>query len=185
MKLHLRDYIWYKFLNSLFFGVSVGSIFIIYTPLEPSIYSLGGIVLALGMLFVAKWYGYLMNLRAFFYATLFVESVVLIFVGAFLVFGYSYMIAISIYIGYQLTFMLGNYLIRMETIALKKRSILSFTDVAKQKAYLLGMVISYGFYKFLEALHVTNKNIQVYDLHVGLFLLQILILCFVFRAFRN
>ena len=76
MKLHLRDYIWYKFLNSLFFGVSVGSIFVLYTPLEPSIYSLGGIVLALGMLFVAKWYDYLMNLKAFFYATIFVETIV-------------------------------------------------------------------------------------------------------------
>ncbi len=51
------------------FGVSVGSIFILYTPLQPSIYSLGGIILALGMLFVAKWYDFLMNLKAFFYAT--------------------------------------------------------------------------------------------------------------------
>jgi hypothetical protein len=185
MKLHLRDYIWYKFLNSLFFGVSVGSIFVLYTPLEPSIYSLGGIVLALGMLFVAKWYDYIMNLKSFFYATVFVEAVVLIFVGSFLFFGYSYMIAISIYIGYQLTFMFGSYLVRMETIALKKTAALSFTDVAKQKGYLFGMVISYGFYKLLEYLHVTDKKVQVYDLHVGLFLLQILILYFVFKAFKR
>jgi len=185
MQLHLRDYIWYKFLNSLFFGVSVGSIFVLYTPLEPSIYSLGGIVLALGMLFIAKWYDYLMNLKAFFYATVFVETVVLLFVSAFLFFGYSYMIAITIYIGYQLTFMLGNYLVRMETIALKKTAILSFTDVAKQKGYLFGMVISYGFYKLLEFLQVSDKKIQVYDLHVGLFVLQIIILYFVFKAFKS
>ena len=185
MKLNLRAYICYKFLNSLFFGVSIGSIFVLYTPLEPSIYSLGGIVLALGMLFVAKCYDVLMNLRAFFYATVFVESVVLIFVLAFLVFGYSYMIALSIYIGYQLTFMLGNYLVRMETIALKKTAILSFVDVMKQKGYLLGMVASYGFYKFLEYLDVSDKKIQVYDLHVGLFVLQILIMYSVFRAFKE
>lgn len=185
MKLHLRDYIWYKFLNSLFFGVSVGSIFVLYTPLEPSIYSLGGIILALGMLFVAKWYDVLMNLRAFFYATIFVESVVLLFVGAFLLFGYSYMIAMSIYIGYQVTFMFGSYLVRMETIALKKTTVLSFADVAKQKGYLFGMVISYCFYKCLEYLHVSDKKVQVYDLHVGLFALQILILYFVFKAFKR
>jgi len=185
MKLNLRDYIWYKFLNSVFFGVSVGSIFVLYTPLEPSIYSLGGIVLALGMLFIAKWYDYLMNLKAFFYATVFVETVVLLFVSAFLLFGYSYMIAITIYIGYQLTFMFGNYLVRMETIALKKTAILSFTDVAKQKGYLFGMVISYGFYKLLEYQQIVDKKIQVYDLHVGLFLLQIVILYLVFKAFKS
>jgi len=185
MKLHLRDYIWYKFLNSLFFGVSVGSIFVLYTPLEPSIYSLGGIVLALGMLFIAKWYDYLMNLKAFFYATVFVEMVVLLFIFCFLFFGYSYMIAISIYVGYQVTFMFGSYLVRMETIALKKTAALSITDVAKQKGYLFGMVVSYGFYKLLEYLHVTDKKIQVYDLHVGLFVLQILILYFVFKAFKS
>ena len=185
MKLHLRDYIWYKFFNSLFFGVSVGSTFVLYTPLKPSIYSLGGIVLALSMLFIAKWYDYLMNLKAFFYATVFVETIVLIFVSTFLLLGYSYMIAVSIYIGYQLTFTFGSYLVRMETIALKKTVILSFTDVAKQKGYLFGMVMSYGFYKLLEYLHVSDKKIQVYDLHVGLFVLQIVILYFVFRAFKS
>jgi hypothetical protein len=169
----------------VFFGVSVGSIFVLYTPLKPSIYSLGGIVLVLGMLFVVKYYDVLMNLRAFFYATVFVESVVLIFVLAFLIFGYSYMTVLSIYIGYQLTFMLGNYLVRMETIALKKTAILSFVDAMKQKGYLLGMVVSYGFYKLLEYLHVSDKKEQVYDLHVGLFVLQILILYFVFRAFKS
>ena len=185
MKLNLRAYIWYKLLNSTFLGVSVGSIFVLYTPLEPSIYSLGGIALALGMLFIAKWYDHLMNLKAFFYITIFVESVVLLFVGSFLLFGYSYVIAMSIYIGYQVTFTFGGYLVRMETLALKKTDILSFTDVAKQKGYLFGMVISYGFYKLLEYLQVADKKIQVYDLHVGLLLLQIAIIYFVFKAFKS
>ncbi|WP_024955205.1 hypothetical protein [Sulfurospirillum arcachonense] len=185
MKINLRDYIWYKFLNSLFFGVSVGSIFIIYTPLEPSIYSLGGIFLAVGMLFVAKWYDVMMNIRTFYLVTLFVEFVVLVFVSGFLVFNYSYMIALSIYIGYQIVFMFGNYLVRMETIALKKTNMLSLTDVAKQKGYLAGMVIAYVFYKLLEYLHVSDKKLQVYDLHVGLLLLQVVIIYFVFRAFKK
>jgi hypothetical protein len=169
----------------MFFGVSVGSIFVLYTPLEPSIYSLGGIFLALGMLFLAKWYDMMMNLKVFFRVTMLVEIIVLCFVAFFLFFSYSYMTALSVYIGYQVTFMFGSYLVRMETIALKKTSALSITDVAKQKGYLVGMVISYLFYKGLEYLHVTDKKIQVYDLHVGLLALQILIIFFVIKAFKK
>ncbi|MBL0703613.1 MAG: hypothetical protein JJV95_06505 [Sulfurospirillum sp.] len=183
MKLQLRDYIRYKFLNSLFFGISIGSIFVIYAPIEPATYSIGGILLAVCMLFVAKLYGYMMHIKVFFYITIFIESTVLLFVGFFLLFGYSYMTAISIYIGYQVTFIFGNYLVRIETITLKKTAILSFVDVAKQRGYLFGMIASYGFYKVLEYLHVHDKKIQIYDLHVALFILQIFILYFVFRAF--
>ena len=46
----------YKFFNSLFLGTSIGSIFIIYSPLEPAIYSVGGIVLAFGLMAVASFY---------------------------------------------------------------------------------------------------------------------------------
>lgn len=185
MQLNLRDYIWYKFLNSLFFGLSVGSIFVLYTPLEPSVYSLGGIVLAIGMLFLAKFYDVMMNIKMFYKVTLLVELIVLVFVALFLVFNYSYMIALSVYIGYQVIFIFGNYLVRMETIALKKTTALSFTDVAKQKGYLFGMIISYAFYKLLDFLHVSDKKVQVYDLHVGLFILQIVIIYFVFKAFKK
>ena len=99
--------------------------------------------MVLGMLFVVKYYDVLMNLRAFFYATVFVESVVLIFVLAFLIFGYSYMTALSIYIGYQLTFMLGNYLVRMETIALKKNGYFIFCgcDETKRLSFGYGCIL--------------------------------------------
>ncbi len=185
MKLCLRDYIRYKFLNSLFLGVSVGSIFVLYTPIQPSLYSLGGITLAVGMLFVAKWYELLMNLRVFFYITVFVESVVLVFVLFFLVFGYSYMSAVTVYLGYQVTFMFGGYLLRMETIALRRTAVLSFADVAKHKGYLVGMVISYGFYELLGYLGVLDKRVQVYGLYFGLLGLQVFVLFFVFRAFEG
>lgn len=185
MRLNLRAYIWYKFLNSLFFGLSVGSIFIIYTPLKPSIYSLGGIMLALGMLTIAKWYDVMMNLKVFYKVTLFVEIIVFLFVLFFLIFNYSYMIALSVYMGYQVTFMFGNYLVRMETIALKKTQILSFTDVAKQKGYLFGMIISYLFYKSLEYFNIVDKKIQVYDLHVGLLVLQVCIIILIIKAFKK
>lgn len=183
MYLHQRAYLWYKFLNSLFFGLSVGSVFVLYTPLEPSIYSIGGIFLALGMLLIAKFYDVLMHVRAFYYITLWVEVVVLVFVALFLLFGYSYMIALSIYIGYQITFIFGSYLVRMETKVLGRTALLSFVDIAKQKGYLAGLVISYGFYKLLEYLRVDDKQTQVYDLHVGLLFLEFVIIWLIIKAF--
>lgn len=185
MRLNLRAYIWYKFLNSLFFGFSVGSIFVLYTPLQPSVYSLGGVILAVGLLVVAKLYDRMMHLKAFFYITLFVELIVLAFVLFFLLVNFNYMSALVVYIGYQLTFLFGNYLVRMETLALHKTVLLSFVDVAKQKGYLFGMVLSFTFYKVLESLHVEDKQMQVYDLHVGLLILQIVIIVLVLKAFKR
>lgn len=78
--LGVRHYLEYKFLNSLFFGLSTGSIFILYTPLEPSIYSLGGIFLAIGLLLVAKYYDQMMRHSVFFGITIFVEGIVLLMV---------------------------------------------------------------------------------------------------------
>jgi hypothetical protein len=156
---------------------------VLYTPLKPSIFSLGGIFLAFGMLLVAKFYEEIMNLQFFFYITILVELTVLAFVTFFLVFNYSYMTALVIYLGYQLTFVFGSYLVRMETIALKKTKLISFADITKQKGYLGGLVISYMFYKILGFFKVTNKQIQVYDLHYGVFSLQLLILFLVYKAF--
>ena len=183
--LHIRNYLYYKFLNSLFLGLSVGSIFVLYTPLKPSIFSLGGIFLAIGMLVVAKFYDKIMNLEAFFYITLFVEFIVLGFILAFLILNYSYASALLVYLGYQITFMFGNYLVRMETLALKKTKIISFADIMKQKGYLVGLVISYLFYKLLDYIDITNKQIQVYDLHIGLLMLEVVIIIFIFKSFSR
>ena len=185
MKLHLRAYLWYKLLNSLFFGLSVGSVFVLYTPLEPSVFSLGGIALAFGMLFVAKFYEKMMNLLVFYRVNLLVEIVPLLIILSFLCFGYHYMNALFIYASYQVTFMFGGYLVRMETLVLKRTTLLSFADVMKQKGYLVGMVLSYGFYKVLESLSVFDKQFQVYYLHVSLLVLQIVILYLVFKAFNQ
>jgi len=185
MKLHLRAYLWYKLFNSLFFGLSVGSIFVLYTPLEPSIFSLGGIVLAVGMLVVAKFYEKMMHLLVFYRITFLVELIALGIVLSFLLFKYHYANALFIYASYQVTFMFGGYLVRMETLVLKKTALLSFADVLKQKGYLVGMVLSYGFYKVLEYYGITDKQTQVYALHVSLFLLQMVILYLVFKAFSK
>jgi hypothetical protein len=161
----------------------VGSIFVLYTPLQPSIYSLGGIALALGMLLIAKFYEKIMNIKYFFYITLFVELTVFVFVISFLILNYSYKTALIVYIGYQITFVFGSYLVRMETIALKKTILLSFADVAKQKGYLAGLVASYLFYKILEYFGIIDKQIEVYDLYIIAFLLQAVILFLVIKSF--
>ena len=178
-----RYYLWYKFFNSLFLGLTVGSIFVLYTPLQPSIYSLGGIALAIGMLIIAKFYENIMNIKAFFLITLFVELTVLAFIISFLVLNYSYTTALIVYIGYQITFVFGSYLVRMETIALKKTILLSFADVAKQKGYLLGLVMSYIFYKTLEYFGIMQKQLQVYDLYIFALIIQLLILDLVIKSF--
>jgi hypothetical protein len=183
--INLRSYLWYKLFNSLFLGLSVGSIFVIYTPLEPSVYSIGGIFLALGMLLIAKFYEKLMKMQIFFYITLLVELIVLCFVGFFLCYNYSYITAMSVYAGYQLTFVFGNYLLRMETIALKRSKLLSFIDVAKQKGYLLGLILSYLFYKSLEYLAINDKQIQVYNLYIILFILQLIIIILILKSFKK
>ena len=56
INLNQSAFILYKWFNSLFLGVSIGSVFTIYEPLEPSVYSLGGIALAAAMIIVAKFY---------------------------------------------------------------------------------------------------------------------------------
>ncbi len=183
--INYRYYLWYKFFNSLFLGLTVGGIFVLYTPLKPSIYSLGGIALAIGMIVVAKFYENIMNIKSFFYITLFVELTVLLFVISFLILNYSYATALIVYIGYQITFIFGSYLVRMETIALKKTILLSFADVAKQKGYLLGLVISYIFYKILEYFGIMQKQIQVYDLYIVALGLQLVILYLVVSSFKK
>ncbi len=181
--LHVRPYLCYKFLNSFFLGLGVGSIFVLYTPLQPSVFSLGGIFLAISMLIVAKFYSKIMNIEAFFYITLLVEVVVLLFVSFFLIFDYSYMTALFVYLGYQVTFIFGSYLVRMETIALKKTALISMADVLKQKGYLAGLVLSYLFYKTLEYINILDKQVQVYNLYILLFVLEIIIILVIFRSF--
>ena len=184
-KLHVRNFILYKFLNSLFLGLSVGTIFSIYTPLAPSLYSLGGILLALAMLLIAKLYYKILHVDYFYRISLLVEVVLLFAIAYFLLRGYNYTTALIYYIGYQVTFTFGSYLVRAETLFLKKTKNLTWVDVAKQKGYLAGMLLSYLFYIFLEKfLHVRDKQSQVYDINILLFLLELLIILALLRSFK-
>tara|TARA_B110001454_G_scaffold48820_1_gene48068 strand:- start:24 stop:617 length:594 start_codon:yes stop_codon:yes gene_type:complete len=186
LKINHRAFISYKFFNSLFTGISVGSIFIIYTPLSPSVYSLGGIVLAALMLVVAMFYAKILNNHYFFRISLFVELVLLAMVVCFLLFSYSHQTALMIYIGYQLSFVFGSYLVRAETLALKKDKILTFVDVAKQAGYLIGLAISFLFYKVLEyRFGIIDNQLQVYNLHYLLVVVEVLIIYLLVKSFSK
>ena len=186
IKIDYRNFIQYKFFNSLFLGISVGSIFTIYSPLSPSIYSFGGILLALAMLFIAKLYSKILNMYYFYCISLAVEIIALILVSYFLLFSYSYTTALLVYLGYQTTFVFGSYLVRAETILLKKTQILTFLDVAKQKGYLIGMAISFGFYKICEYFfNITNNQSQVYNMHFLLIFIQILTIIILIKSFKQ
>ncbi len=180
-----RAFISYKFFNSLFTGLSIGTIFTIYTPLQPSIYSMGGIALALAMLVIAKFYTKIMNRRYFFRISLAVEMVMAALVLYFLLFSYSYATALTVYLGYQFTFAFGAYLVRAETILFRRSRILTFLDVTKQKGYLTGMVLAYLFYKGLELFFaVTENSTQVYDLHFLLIAVEAVTVFYLLQAFK-
>lgn len=167
--LHLnhKNFIVYKFFNSLFLGTSIGSIFIIYSPLEPAIYSVGGIVLAFGLMAVAYFYEKILNIEFFYKISLFVELVILAVIISFLIFSYSYEIALCVYIGYQITFIFGSYLGRVETLLLKEKSILKAVDISKQAGYMVGLLLSYIIFLFIgiKATDLNDGNIQINETH--------------------
>lgn len=184
--LHLKpkEFIKYKFFNSLFLGLSVGSIFTIYTPLNPSIYSIGGILLAIGMIIVAKFYEKILNIEYFFKISLAVELIILFIVLFYLFKPFGYMTALLIYTGYQLTFIFGSYLIRAETLLLKKNKLLSLIDISKQLGSLFGMLVSFLFYKVIEHyFSITTNSDKVYALHFMLLVTELIIIYFIFRSF--
>jgi hypothetical protein len=178
-------FIRYKFFNALFLGLSVGAIFTLYTPLEPSIYSLGGIVLALGMLLVARLYHTILNAQWFFKISLFVELILLLAMCYFLSAPYTYQTALVLYIGYQVTFIFGSYLVRAETLLLKTDTLLTTLDTAKQLGYLAGMGLSYLFYKIIAHYGITEHQDQVYTLHFLLVGIEGVVIFFIIKSFKK
>lgn len=178
-------FIRYKFFNSLFLGISVGAIFTIYTPLEPSIYSVGGIVMAIAMLIVARLYHTLLNAIWFFRISLFNEFVLLVAIGYFLLYPYTHQTALIVYIGYQITFTFGGYLVRAETLLLASDKLLTQIDTAKQLGYLIGMILSYLFYKLLSHWGIEKNQAKVYDLHILLIVVELAIIVLIFKSFTK
>ena len=180
-----KQFIRYKFMNSLFLGLSVGVIFVLYRPLEPSIYSLGGVLLAICMLIVARFYHTILNAKWLFRISLLVEFILLLAMLYFLANPYTYQTALIIYIGYQITFIFGSYLVRAETLLLDSDTLLTRLDTAKQLGYLLGMGVSYFFYKIVEQFGITDNQAQVYDLHFLLIFIEVLVIILIFKSFRK
>lgn len=183
MKLYFRPYFHYKFLNAIFSGVVGGSVFTIYSSLSPSTFSLGGILLAVGMMGMATIYHRLMKVKYFFRFTLATELMMLMMVSYFLLFSTQIMTALIIYAAYQLSFVLGGYLARAETHFARKAHIMGWMDIAKQQGYLAGLTLSYGFYKFLEYRGITQSMEQVYNLHLILLVLEVGVIISLYRAF--
>jgi hypothetical protein len=185
-KIDYQNYFWYKFVNSIFNGLSVGAIFTIYAPLEPSIFSIGGILLAVGLIIVAKFYDKLIQIDKFFWVSLFVEVVILSVIILFLSIGFDYMVALSIYLGYQISFIFGSYLVRAETLFVSDKALLSKLDIYKQSGYLCGLATSWVFYKILENFYnITTNNDKVFYLHILLLFVEILTIFLIFKSFKS
>ncbi len=179
-------FIQYKFLNSLFLGLSVGAVFVLYTPLSPAVFSAGGIGLAVGTLVVATQYRRILAARWFFHLSLLVELVTLSGVVAVLTFPVELPLALFVYIGYQLTFSLGNYLVRCETLLMISVDQLRKLDVAKQAGYLLGMGAAWAIYSWLAAsAHMQDRTAQVVALHWVLVVVEILVIAALWRSFHR
>ena len=186
LRINNRNFLRYKFFNSLFLGTSIGSVFTIYAPLDPSVYSVGGIVLAASMLIVATLYSRILNINYFYKISLFVELVILSVIIAFLLLSFNYQIALFVYIGYQITFMFGSYLIRGETLLLKKDRLLTLVDVAKQLGYLIGLALSFLFYKFIEyQFQIIDNQTQVFYIHYLLLIIEIIVIIFLVKSFEK
>jgi len=184
--IHFGWFLAYKFFNSLFLGLSIGAVFILYEPLSPAIFSAGGIGLALATLVIATQYHRIFNPYWFFRLSLSVEFIIFIGVIAVLILPLEKPLALFIYLGYQFTFALGSYLVRCETLLFVDQQRLTQLDIAKQVAYLVGMGASWVAYQILATtFEISSKVVQVTTLHWPLLGIEIAIIVCLICAFRT
>ena len=170
----------------MFTGLSLGTVFVIYSPLDPYIYSIGGIALAIATMAIATLYNRLIKVEYFYFISICVEIVILIIVLAVLIFSLNPTIAAIVYAGYQLTFFFGSYLVRCETLLLESKKFLSKVDILKQLGYLAGLATSYVMYKWFEYyLLVTENNVQVYLMHYGLLVNELIVILALYFSFNK
>ena len=178
------NYLKYKFFNSLFLGISVGSYITIYSPLDIKTFSIGGIFLAVAMIVIAKYYNEIINVNYFKKISLIVEYCILISLLILLIFSFSYAISLVIYVIYQITFSFGSYLVRAETMLFNEKKIISKLDVIKQQGTLIGMGFSFVFYKLIENyLLIDDNETQVYYVHFVLVIVQLITIVFLTNSF--
>ena len=122
----------------------------------------------------------------FFRLSIAVELITLSGVTAVLVLPIALPLALFVYVGYQITFSLGNYLVRCETLLMGSVEQLRQLDIAKQAGYLLGMAAAWAIYTGLEHwLMVSEETAQVVSLHWVLWGLEVLVLAALWRAFNR
>ncbi len=176
----------YKLFNSLFTGLSVGAVFTLYGPLDPEIFSAGGIGLAIGMLLIATQYHRLLNAPWFFGISMTVEVLMLLAVAVVLIWKINEPTALMVYTGYQLMFVFGSYLVRCETLMIKDQHWLTRVDVAKQTGYLAGMALSWGIYRAMETQWgISEKTDQVLTLHWLLLAVEVVVVLLLWQSFAR
>ncbi len=137
------------------------------------------------MLIVARLYHHILNTTWFFRISLIVEVVLLLAIIYFLLFPYTYQTALLVYIGYQVTFVFGSYLVRAETLLLKSDKLLTRLDTAKQLGYLVGMALSYLFYQLIESYGIQRNQEKVYDLHYLLLTAELIVILLIIKSFHK
>ena len=183
---NVARFIAYKALNSVFLGLSIGTVFILYTPLSPKIFSAGGIGLALATLVIASQYQRLFTVDWFYRSSLLVELIILSGIVGVLIYPVETPLALFIYVGYQITFAFGSYLVRCETLLLVEHKKLATLDAAKQAGYLLGMALSWGIYELMEQRFAIQEQVtQVVWMHWPLLLVQLGTIALLLWAFRH
>ena len=174
LEINNRTYLFYKFLNSLFLGVGIGSYVSQYQPIKISEIALLGILFALLSIIIAKVYHKIIYEKYFFIISLFIEIIMLFWIFIFLIFPFSYKIALLIYVCRSITFLFGDYLSRTETYLFKKKKIFSFIDINRQTGLIIGMIFAVGFYYVLEHFFaITDNQTLVYYIHFILIFIEI------------
>lgn len=184
--LNFRWFLAYKFFNSLFLGLSIGAVFTLYEPLSPATFSAGGVGLALATMVIATQYHRIFDPWWFFRLSLGVEVIILLGVIGVLIYPIEQPLALFIYLGYQVTFALGSYLVRCETLLVVEQRRLTQLDVTKQIAYLIGMGASWTAYLVMEDhFAVFDKAAQVVAIHGPLVIVEAAVIACLALAFRH
>lgn len=184
--INTKTFITYKFINTMFMGIAIGSYVTQYKPIKIDDYPIMGIIFAIFTIGIASLYKRIMIIDYFFKFLLIVEFIMLIWIIFFLIYPYSYQVALLIYIARSITFLFGDFLGRAETIFLNKTETLSSIDVFKQLGNISGMIISVIFYKWIEQTYLISDNeSKVYYIHFLLVFLQVIIIFFVFKSFKK
>lgn len=170
--LKLKPFIGYKATNAFFQGVWGTAYVGLMTPLAPELFSAGGIGFSFGTWLVALGYSKLFNLSAFFRISLGVEIVALLSVLAILFYPAGFTLAATVYLGFQLALIFGNYLGRLETLVVARDN-LKHLDIGKSIGALLGLAFAAAFYQFARQWLNTDDSMRLVQLiHYPLLVVQ-------------